>query len=647
MEDRENGCVPFTLFGMKRTDECQVHGGASSKAANKALLCMILASLSLIVWHVWVYGPSGHTGISESVQRSFPLVLGGEIWDLLFNRHGILSELREIFPYFIVGVLLAGYLRTFKIAAKLQLLLRRYGFLSVVLASFIGMITPLCACGTLTTAVSLLFAGLPLAPVMSLLVTSPLMSPSTYLLTLNDLGPEWTVIRTIAAFSMGIFAGGVTHLLRKRGFQTKEIFIEGAVVRGDFHDEEYPDERLRCNCREKFGNRVAARTSNKFVIFLAKSSEMLWLVGKYVLVGVAIGSIVERYMPYEWIYRFFGNRDPMNIVWVSFGAVPIFLHQISASSILYHIKSSLDGTLDGGVGLAFMIAGPVTAMPTMVLFWSIFKKRVFFLYMFVCLAGTCLIAYAFQLLVFIPGVDMGNELFRGVRSISGGISSVIHKQDQHVRIVMDPGGKSIIATYTDDLDMQGGIVFDSGYERFTDTLAGRYDNRRYITNVAKWLEQNNNSSAKKSILIYSIAGAEGKEPLFPNGNVLSALGKKGFSVKVADRSDIPLLNERLLGSYSQVWLFFGKSETEGQLTDAELDTVARSAREGKSLLIVAGNHQSDDKDMAAVNQLSSRFGVRFSGVVENRQELPVGVASHLFIRGSELLGRILKFVHKA
>jgi uncharacterized membrane protein YraQ (UPF0718 family) len=328
----------------------------------------------------------------------------------MFNAHGILAELWDVFPYFIIGILLAGYIRTYKIAVKLQTKLRRYGILSVVLASFVGILTPLCACGTVTTAVSLLFAGLPLAPVMSLMVTSPLLSPSTYLLTLNDLGPEWTVIRTIAAFFMGIFAGVVTHVLRNRGFQSHSIFIEGAVPRGDLHDESYPNERLRCNCKEKFGHRVAAKTKNMFVIFLAKSSEMLWLVGKYVLVGVVIGAIVERYMPKDWIQILFGQKGAMSIIWVTLGSVPMFLHQISASSILYHIKSSLGGTLDGGAALAFLIGGPVTAVPTMIMFWTIFRKRVFFLYMSICLVGTLLIAFAFQFLVFVPFTDMGNPL---------------------------------------------------------------------------------------------------------------------------------------------------------------------------------------------------------------------------------------------
>jgi len=607
---------------------------------------MMLASFSLIIWHVWIYGPTAQMVKPESLQRPFPVLLGSEVWDVLFSRHGVIAELWNIFPYFILGILLAGYIRTYKIAVKLRTSLKRYGFLSIVLASLVGIITPLCACGTVTTAVSLLFAGLPLAPVMSLLVTSPLLSPTTYLLTLNDLGPEWTVIRTIAAFSMGMFAGVVTHLLRDKGFQSDAIFIEGAIPRGDFHDEDYPDERLRCNCKVTFGHRVAAKTGNMFVVFLAKSSEMLWLVGKYVLVGVAIGTIVERYMPYEWTYRLFGKKDPLSIVWITLGTVPIFLHQVSASSILYHIKSSLHGTLDGGAGLAFLIGGPVTAIPTMVMFWTIFRKRVFFLYLFVCLVGTIIIAYAFQLLVFVPNVDTGNPLLSDVKSVSGGSSSIINKQNKQVRIVMDPGEKSVIATYTNDMEGQGNIVFDAGFGRFLNGSADKYDNRKYIKNIAEWLEQQSESSEKKSILIYDTFFKAGVGKASLSRSSFASLEEKGFRVTITDRQETPELSDRLLGKYSQLWIFFGESSSGPYLSVAELETVSRFIGNGKGMLIVAGKQRDADADLSAANQLSSRYGVVFSGFTENKEEVPASTAAYFLHRASGTLERILKFVHK-
>ncbi len=634
------------FFSTRQDNACEVHGSAGHHhQANKSLMFMVLASFSLIVWHVWTYGPTIHGLAPSEAQHPFLVLLGKEMWDLLINPHGILGELREIFPYFVVGILLAGYLRTYKVAVKLHRVLRKHGVFSVFIASVIGIITPLCACGTVTTAISLLFAELPLAPVMSLMITSSLMSPSTYLLTLNDLGPEWTVIRTVAAFSMGILAGVATHLLRNHGFRTDSVFIEGAIAVGDFHDEDYPDERLRCNCRQKFGNRVAVRTRNKFLIFLAKSVEMLWPVGKYVLVGVTMGMIVERYVPPDWIYGLFGRRDPLNIVWITLASVPMFLHQISASSILYHIKSSLDGTLDGGAALAFMIGGPVTAIPTMVMFWTIFKKRVFMLYMAICIIGTIMISYAFEGLVFVPGVDTGNSLLKGVASVSGGSSYAIRKQNPDVRVVLDPGGRNIVATYHDDLDGGGGVVFDTVTARFSPAAAQLYGNRRYIDNIAAWLDRNSVSPVQGKILVYDLSGVTGLEGNVP---ILTELRRKGYTVEATDRGKTPVLSAALLQPYNQCWLFFGDTSRGEQLSDRELEAVAGFVEDGKSMLVVPGRYEpGQDGSLAEVNRLSTRFGVLFAGHADNRDEIHTTVASHLFYRGSVLLGRFLKLMHKA
>ena len=627
----------------KLNDDCKIHG-SSSRAVNKTLLFLILASLSLVIWHVWVYGPTGHEIQPGSSPRPFLIMLGHEIWDLIFSGHGIIAELEDVFIYFIVGILLAGLIRTYKLAIKLRNILNRYGFVSIFLASLVGILTPLCACGILTTAMSLLFAGLPLAPVMALLVSSPLISPSSYLLTLSDLGPHWTVIRTVAAFSMGIFAGIITHLLRNRGFQTNMLFLEGAVVQGDFHDESYPDERLKCSCKIRFGNRVAAKTKNMFLIFLAKSSEMLWSVGKYVLVGIAVGSIIERYMPSEWIYSLFGQDGPLNIVWITLGAVPIFLHQISASSILYHIKSTLDGTLNGGAGLAFLIGGPVTAIPTMTMLWALFKKRVFFLYMFICFAGTIILAYSFQYFILVPHVDTDNPVLRGVSSISGGSSGIITKVNKDVIIVMDPGGKSIISTYENDLEGKGGIVIDSGFDRFVNTSSKEYNNQRYITNIAGWLQEHS-GSIEHSILVYNTFTRSGLSIDELNINLPAVLEKEtGAAITITDRNETPEVSGALLEDYSQLWILFGESGPDCCFSDDELEMISGFNEAGGSIFIVAGVQDKSGQDWTAANRMVSRFGVTLSGRVENGEELRVSTIASLFEKVSGIFETMYRFM---
>jgi uncharacterized membrane protein YraQ (UPF0718 family) len=602
---------------------------------------MMGAALLLMVWHVWVNGPTSEALKLKLAGESFPVILGHEIWDVIAGD--FVDELIDIFPYFMFGVLFAGYIRTFKLAIKLQRYLNRYGRASILLGAGIGMFTPLCACGTLTTAISLLFLSIPLAPVMALLVTSPLMSPSTYFISLNYLGPEWTLIRTLATFLLGIFAGFLTHFLRNKGFKTNEVIIENAIPRGDFHDEHYPDEKFKCGCKETFGNRIAAKTNNMFVIYLAKSSEMLLMVGKYVLIGIAVGVVVERYISSDWLYKLFGQDGVLSIVWITLGSIPVFLHQISSSSILFHIKDSIDSTLNGGAGLAFLIGGPVTAMPTMIMFWAVFKKRVFTLYMFICLVGTIALAYSFQYLIFTPYVDTGNALLRGVGSISGGKVATINKEPsaENVRIVMDPQRKRMIATYHNQSEGHGGVVFDAGGAKFMEDGAGKFHNEKYIRNVAAWLEDRSLSMSSQNILVYILSN----EPAKPHNSfsqkvIDSLMEKDDFSVSVTNRKDTPEISEDLLLQYSQVWIFSGMGKSaDTLLSDNELEIITQINQYGSGLLIGVGQQGDLAEGLVDINKLANEFGITFSDSVENSDELQVSKFVDTFSVVPEILGK--------
>jgi len=272
---------------------------------------------------------------------------------------------------------------------------------------------------------------------------------------------------------------------------------------------------------------------------------------------------------------------------------------------------------------------------------------VFFLYMFICIVGTLMISYAFQLLVFVPYVDTGNPLLKDVGSISGGSGCIIDKQNKQVQIVMDPGSKGMIATYINDLEGQGAVVFDAGFGRFLNNSADRYDNLKYINNIADWLEDNSSSSAQKSILIYDTFAESGLDKHAFSKKALALLNEKGFSVRITDRRETPEVSERLLEDFSQCWIFAGESGPDHDLTAAELEVISKFNGGGKSMLIVAGKHQEGTNDLTVVNRLSSRYGVLFSGFVDNKDELPASTASQFFNRTSEALGRILKLVHKA
>jgi hypothetical protein len=283
----------------------------------------------------------------------------------------------------------------------------------------------------------------------------------------------------------------------------------------------------------------------------------------------------------------------------------------------------------------------------MILFWTIFKKRVFLLYMFVCIVGTILIASVFQWLVFVPGVDTGNQLFRNVSSLAGGHSSVILKEGNNVRIALDPAGKNIIATYTNDLANHGSIVFDAGAERFSAAAGGIENDRHYVANVATWLEQNSSSPSGKDILIYKISAVDDKGVARITEGVADVLRQATFSVTIADRTTTPQLNEKYITNFGQIWLFFPESGNKAMLTEDEVKLVAGFNERGNSMLISPVSGAENLQKDSSVNLLASRYGVQFAGSTDNTPRISVGISAQLFAAASEFLGKYLKIVHKA
>ncbi|GBE06825.1 hypothetical protein BMS3Abin10_02482 [bacterium BMS3Abin10] len=178
----------------------------------------------------------------------------------------------------------------------------------------------------------------------------------------------------------------------------------------------------------------------------------------FLVYGILGGSVVSKgsFFPSNWLntesfvstvkipVQVFRAVCALTAVWAVTGMLRIFSwerglklreaqndlkQQLKESERKYMdiVESSPDGTLSGGAGLAFLIGGPVTAIPTMTMLWAIFRKKVFFLYMFISIAGTIILAYSFQFLVFVPYVDTDNPLLTGVRSLSGGNAAIITK----------------------------------------------------------------------------------------------------------------------------------------------------------------------------------------------------------------------------
>jgi len=307
------------------------------------------------------------------------------------------KEFLYILPYLAIGVLFEAIIRTLKWHVKIRHALTRFGSWSILFATLLGVISPLCACATLPLVISLMLAGLPLAPAMALLVTSPLMSPASYSMVSGMLGVDWANTVVVSAIFLGLFSGLITLALRKYGFVTEELFRE-TLPQGNFHDPDYPVEELRCDCGKQLSHKVDRCTHNKFLVFLAKFWEGSLKIGKFALIGMVIEVVASALIPNGWLIDLLTNGGLGSVLAITFATIPLHLPQVTATSMLFGFFLPDPGQtipLAPGPGIAMLVGGPVTALPVMGIFLSMFKKRVFFLYLGLCVSGTLLLAFCF------------------------------------------------------------------------------------------------------------------------------------------------------------------------------------------------------------------------------------------------------------
>ncbi len=318
---------------------------------------------------------------------------------LLELLHEMWVELLYILPYLAFGVLLEAIIRTFKWHVKIRHALTRFGHFSIVMATILGIASPLCACATLPLVISLLLAGLPLAPAMALLITSPLMSPASYTMLSGMLGVHWATLIAACAISLGLFGGLITQLLHRYGFDAESIFRK-ELPKGDFHDPDYPVEELRCECGKQLSHRVNRCTHNKFLVFLARFWEGSIKIGKFAMLGLVIEVVASSFVPTAWLTNLLTDGGMLDAVMLMFATIPLHLPQVTAASMLFGFYLPEPGQLIPlamGPGIAMLVGGPVTALPVMAIFISMFKKRVLFLYLALCIVGTLTLALVFTL----------------------------------------------------------------------------------------------------------------------------------------------------------------------------------------------------------------------------------------------------------
>jgi hypothetical protein len=225
--------------------------------------------------------------------------------------------IRHIVWYFLVGIMLAGWIRTYKFHVRLRKRLPTFGGWAVFVAVGVAIVSPLCACGVLPIMVSLLTAGMPLTPCMALLVASPLMSIEGYAVTaglLSDLGQ-----RQARRGDLHGPLGGVSHAHR-RAAGLRRGDLPRADPAGDMHDHDC-DPRIACNCPDRWSTASPAATRTSSSSFCQVRGDRLEGRPLHPLRARDRGAR-DAYIDPEWIGAVFASTRWYTTVLVTLASAP-------------------------------------------------------------------------------------------------------------------------------------------------------------------------------------------------------------------------------------------------------------------------------------------------------------------------------------
>ncbi len=257
-------------------------------------------------------------------------------------------------PYFIISVIINAVLRQYLLDKKLYFS-TGYTWFDMLIAAFIGLLSPLPTYIALPMGLSLLATGIHTRVIFTFILASPLMNPGIFFLTWSQLGLEIALARVFAALFIALMGGYLAGLLIPK---LKDYYVKTAIPR------------------------IEKRK------LWVESWRSLCYLSKYFLIALVVSAAVKSMVPAETITGLLGNNARMSVLTAVALGVP--LYSCGGAAIpLIEVMSEMG--MNKGAILAFFTAGPSTKMETLYIYKSLFGGyQVVILYLTFSLLGAIL-----------------------------------------------------------------------------------------------------------------------------------------------------------------------------------------------------------------------------------------------------------------
>ncbi len=276
--------------------------------------------------------------------------------EFIYVSSYFMIQLRQILPYWIMGMVLGSVISVFvkdKIhGAVTKLGEHKLGVFGIVLASVLGIASPLCMYGTIPLAASFSRKGIRDDWLAAFMMSSILLNPQLIIYSMA-LGKEVLAVRIITCFLCGIAAG----LILRYGFKNKAFFnFEG------------------------FAEKQSRDTHPNLLIRLLKNiGRNFKATGLYFLFGVLLSALFQRYVPADGFAKLFGSEHQgFGLLMAATIGVPLYA---CGGGTIPLLQQWLMSGMSIGSAASFMLTGPSTKITNLGALKIVLGMKHFLLYL--------------------------------------------------------------------------------------------------------------------------------------------------------------------------------------------------------------------------------------------------------------------------
>jgi len=261
----------------------------------------------------------------------------------------VITLILEISPYWASGLFLGSLVSVYLsdgIASRIKVLGEgRVRVPALFGASVLGVVSPLCMYGTMPVIAAFRLKGVPQNILVAFMISSVLLNPNLFVLGFV-LGAEIAVARLVLAILCGLLAG----ILVSRFSKDKEIF-----------------RYERFTSKDKVKRNIFRDMLRAFRI-----------TAPYLLIGVTVTALVNRYVPPDIISNLFGTRRALGVMFATSISIPLYA---CGGGIMPLLRAWIHAGMGAGDALAFMIAGPATKITNLAAVKMILGGKNFAIYL--------------------------------------------------------------------------------------------------------------------------------------------------------------------------------------------------------------------------------------------------------------------------